>query len=80
VQSASTSATLQKKKKMTLEIDLLNLPIISTNQSMLENIPTLDLPILEQVKFYLLVELKETKDTSKTLSEENFELHLSKIV
>ena len=65
---------------MTLEIDLLNLPIISTNQSMLENIPTLDLPILEQVKFYLLVELKETKDTLKTLSEENFELHLSKIV
>jgi hypothetical protein len=65
---------------MTLEIDLLNLPIISTDQSLLENIPTLDLPILEQVKFYLLIELKETKDAQKTLSEENFERHLDKIV
>ena len=65
---------------MTLEIDLLNLPIISTNQILLEKIPTLDLPILEQVKFYLLIELKETKDAQKTLSEENFERHLDKIV
>ena len=42
-------------------------------------LPSLALPILEQVKLQLLQEYSQTKDRN-SLSEENFEFHLRDIV
>ena len=69
-----TSSTRQ----LMMEFDLMSLPVIKSFEIM-PTMPTLSLPILEQVKVKILQEYSQTRDRN-SISEQNFEHNLREIV